>query len=64
MMDAYHVLDASLSVNFPFDIVVELGTRNLLDTAYSAWPQLNGVYGKFYNPAPPRTAYISLRWSI
>ena len=64
MMDAYHVLDASLSVNFPFDIVVELGARNLLDTEYSAWPQLNGVYGKFYNPAPPRTAYISLRWSI
>jgi iron complex outermembrane receptor protein len=64
VMDAYSVIDASVSVNLPYDMSLELGARNILDAEYSAWPQLNGVYGKFYNPAPPRTAYLSLRWSI
>jgi len=64
VMDAYSVIDASVSVNLPFDMSLELGTRNILDAEYSAWPQLNGVYGKFYNPAPPRTAYLSIRWGI
>ena len=64
MMDAYTVIDASVSVKLPYDISLELGARNILDAEYSAWPQLNGVYGKFYNPAPPRTAYLSIRWSI
>jgi len=64
VMDAYNVIDASVSLNLPYDMSLELGTRNLLDAEYSAWPQLNGVYGKFYNPAPPRTAYLSLRWSV
>jgi outer membrane receptor protein involved in Fe transport len=48
----------------PYDINLEFGIQNLFDTEYSAWPQLNGVYGKFYNPAPPRTSYLSLRWSL
>ena len=64
VMDAYNVIDVSVSVNLPYDMSLELGARNLLDAEYSAWPQLNGVYGKFYNPAPPRTAYLSIRWSI
>ena len=63
-MDAYSVIDASVSVNLPYNMSLELGARNILDAEYSAWPQLNGVYGKFYNPAPPRTAYLSIRWSI
>ncbi len=64
VMDAYSVIDASVSINLPYDMSLELGARNLLDAEYSAWPQLNGVYGKFYNPAPPRTAYLSIRWGI
>ena len=64
LMDPYNVIDASLSVKLPYDINLEIGGRNLFNTKYSSWPQLNGVYGKFYNPAPPRTAYLSLRWSI
>ncbi|HIK67912.1 MAG TPA: hypothetical protein EYF95_08070 [Flavobacteriales bacterium] len=64
VMDAYSVIDASVSVNLPYDMSLELGARNILDAEYSAWPQLNGVYGKFYNPAPPRTAYLSIRWGI
>jgi len=63
-MDAYSVIDASVSINLPYDMSLELGARNILDAEYSAWPQLNGVYGKFYNPAPPRTAYLSIRWRI
>ena len=64
VMDSYSVIDASVSVNLPYDMSLELGARNLLDAEYSSWPQLNGVYGKFYNPAPPRTAYLSIRWAI
>ena len=64
VMDSYSVIDASVSVNLPYDMSLELGARNLLDAEYSSWPQLNGVYGKFYNPAPPRTAYLSIRWGI
>ena len=48
VMDAYSVIDASVSVNLPYDMSLELGARNLLDAEYSAWPQLNGVYGNFY----------------
>ena len=64
MMDAYNVIDTSVSIHMPYDINLELGIQNLFNAEYSAWPQLNGVYGKFYNPAPPRTAYLSLRWSL
>jgi len=63
-MDAYDVLDASVNYNLSSDIMIEIGARNLLDAEYSDWPQLNGVYGKYYNPAPPRTAYLSIRWSL
>ena len=63
-MDSYMVMNASVVLNMPKNIVVEMGANNLFNSDYSDWPQLNGVYGKFYNPAPPRTAYVSLRWSI
>lgn len=64
LMDSYMVMNASVVLKLPKSIVVEMGANNLLNSEYSDWPQLNGVYGKFYNPAPPRTAYVSLRWSI
>ena len=64
LMDSYMVMNASVVLKLPKNIVVEVGANNLLNSDYSDWPQLNGVYGKFYNPAPPRTAYVSLRWSI
>ena len=63
-MDAYSVIDASVSVKLQNSIILETGVKNILDAEYSNWPELNGVYGKFYNPAPPRTLYLSLRWSI
>ena len=64
LMDSYMVMNASVVLKLPKNIVVEMGANNLLNSDYSDWPQLNGVYGKFYNPAPPRTAYVSLRWFI
>jgi len=64
VMESYVVMNASVILKMPKNIVVEMGANNLLNSDYSDWPQLNGVYGKFYNPAPPRTAYVSLRWSI
>ena len=63
-MDAYSVIDGSVSVKLPQNIILETGMKNVLNSEYSNWPQLNGVYGKFYNPAPPRTLYLSLRWTI
>jgi len=63
-MDAYSVVDASVSVKLPRSIILETGVKNIMDAEYSNWPQLNGVYGKFYNPAPPRTLYLAIRWSI
>ncbi|PCJ81495.1 MAG: hypothetical protein COA49_05220 [Bacteroidetes bacterium] len=63
-MDAYEVFDASVNYNLSSEILIEFGARNILNAEYSDWPQLNGVYGKYYNPAPPRTVYISVRWAL
>ena len=38
------------------------GVRNASNAAYSSWHQLNGVFGKYYNPAPPRTWFFALTW--
>ena len=32
-----------------------VGMRNLTNTAYSGWNQLNAFGRRYYNPAPPRT---------
>ena len=45
-------------------LALNLGVRNVTNTAYSGWHQLNGVFGKLYNPAPPRTAFLSATWSL
>jgi iron complex outermembrane receptor protein len=61
VMEAYTVVDISGSKQIHNNATLEVGVRNMLDEKYSNWPQLNGVYGKYYNPAPPKTLYISLR---
>ena len=58
---AYTVVDFSLKRKLPINLEIESGIKNVLNTSYSDWIQLNGVYGKFFNPAPPRTFYISIR---
>ena len=62
--DPYSVLDLSIECKILYDFTVELGCRNLLNAEYSNWPQINGGYGKLYNPAPPRTGFVSLRRPI
>jgi iron complex outermembrane receptor protein len=37
-----------------------LGVENLFDEAYVAAVAVNGANGRFYEPAPGRTAYVSL----
>lgn len=61
---AYTVVDFSIRRKLPINLVIEAGAKNLLDTKYSDWVQLNGVYGKLFNPSPPRTFYVSLRTYI
>lgn len=45
-------------------ITASVGVRNATNTTYSGWHQLNGFGGKFYNPAPPRTWFLSAVWNV
>lgn len=63
-LSAYTVVDFSIKRKLPINLEIEGGVKNLLNTKYSDWVQLNGVYGKFFNPAPPRTFYVSIRTYI
>ena len=56
--EAYSLLDPSVEVKINNKYVVQAGVRNALNTQYSDWLHLNNEYSKYYNPAPPRTAYI------
>ena len=40
------------------------GVRNATNTSYSGWHQLNAFGGKYFNPAPPRTWYLSAVWTL
>ena len=59
--DPYTVLDVSLGAELENRGSFEFGIRNILDTKYSDFPNINGFGGNYYNPAPPRTIYASLR---
>ena len=43
---------------------IQIGIRNALNTSFSGWLQTNGFGGKYYNPAPPRTIWLNLRWRL
>lgn len=43
----------------PWQLTV--GVRNVLDASYSGWIQANSSVGKYFNPAPPRTVFITIR---
>lgn len=45
-------------------VLVSAGVRNVTNTVYSSWHQLNAFGGKYYNPAPPRTLYVSAVWTL
>ena len=53
---AWHAPNHKLALN--------VGVRNVTNTSYSGWHQLNGVCGKLYNPAPPRAWFLSATWSL
>ena len=62
--EAYSLLDPSVEVKINNKYVVQAGVRNALNTQYSDWLHLNAGWSKYYNPAPPRTAYISARFTF
>ncbi len=69
-VNSYNILNAKLAWNQSFaeklDLEIFVGGRNLLDTQYSSFLQINGVFGKYYNPSPGINYYggLKLRWRI
>ncbi len=43
---------------------VQVGVRNVLDANFSGWLQTNAFGGRYFNPAPPRSIWISWRWKL
>lgn len=43
---------------------IQFGVRNILNASYSSWVQTNAFGGRYFNPAPGRSAWISYRWSL
>lgn len=57
---AYNLVNASLSHDLKLKwIRLQLygGVNNVFNTLYSSFYQLNGVFGKFYNPSPERNFF-------
>ncbi len=40
----------------------QVGMRNPLNFSYSSWLQTNAFGGRYFNPAPKRTLWLSWRW--
>ena len=60
---AYLTANLEFNCTFPgHGLLLTMGCRNLTDTAYSGWHQVNAFGGRFYNPAPPRTFTLGLTW--
>ena len=60
---AYLTANLEFSCSFPgHGLLLTIGCRNLTDTSYSGWHQVNAFGGRFYNPAPPRTFTLGLTW--
>ena len=60
-LDAYNVLDISVGSEIYYDLYVEVGVKNVLNTQYTNWANFNGSGLKFYNPAPPTMVFVTLR---
>ena len=68
---AYHRLNTRLLYRFPFknkdlNLSVFAGINNLTNARYVDFLQVNGVFGRLYNPAPEQNYYggLRLRWII
>jgi len=63
---AYHLLNAKVNYRLPIKsekIFIDLfaGGNNLTDAFYMDFLQVNGVFGRLYNPAPERNYYGGMR---
>ncbi|MGB0425057.1 MAG: TonB-dependent receptor domain-containing protein, partial [Flavobacteriales bacterium] len=63
---AYHLLNAKVNYRLPFSsdkVFLDLfaGGNNLTDALYMDFLQVNGVFGRLYNPAPERNFYSGIR---
>ena len=43
---------------------IQIGARNVLNSEYSSWVQVNAFGGRYFNPAPPRTVWLTWRWKL
>lgn len=60
--NAYHLGQLEVRYQEPFfnnrlKLELQFGVRNLWDAEYSSFFQLDGVFGRYYNPAPPRSFF-------
>jgi len=67
--DAMHPTFSTLDVQWsweplhaPFQVL--MGVRNATQTSYSSWNVLDAFGGKHWNPAPPRTFFLSLKLAL
>lgn len=61
--DAHHRLNVYVERSWPAHSL-QLGVRNALNASYSSWVQTNAFGGRYFNPAPPRTAWLTWRWRL
>ena len=61
---AYHMVNVAASYQFSplknFDCTLQGGINNLLNVQYSSFLNLNGIAGKYYNPAPTINYFVGL----
>lgn len=60
---AHHRLRLFLGIDHTHH-TIQFGIDNLLDEDYSNWLQTNAFNKRYFNPAPPRTVWISWRWKF
>ncbi len=58
-----HRLNSSVQFNCD-EHAIQLGVRNVLDAEFSGWLQTNAFGGRYFNPAPPRSLWVSWRWKL
>ncbi len=58
-----HRLNSSVQFNRERH-AIQLGVRNVLDAEFSGWLQTNAFGGRYFNPAPPRSLWVSWRWRL
>lgn len=61
--EAHHRLNLYVDRSWS-DHNLQLGVRNALNASYSSWVQTNAFGGRYFNPAPPRTIWLTWRWQL